>query len=402
MPAGVRTQGALEELVDAYSDFDEFVFDIESKGPYRGDPRRNDVFWISLAGPGRADVIPCGHPLGERVEYEPEDDLHRIHPKSGKYQEKVFDRSAKGRWDDVPDQFYDPPQQLWMTDVIEALRPLFYSDRRKVGQMVKFDLQSIAKYYKGEIPPPPYGDTLLAARLINENEYTFDLGALTKRAFKFEYDKIGKKGVETFPYSEAYQYSFFDAKYTWLLWVLYKQQMAKEKVRQVFDMEMEAMPAVIDMEWTGIAIDSDVLDELGDEFSMEMARHKVFIEKANGGPINLNASAQLIELVYEKLGHVPRNYTEKTGVPSTSADDLEHYIKDPVVEKILDYKKLGKLQSTFIEGIRRNTIDGRVHPTFNQMQAVTGRASCSEPNIQQIPSRSERSKRVRDVFVAQR
>ena len=401
MPPGILTVPALEQLVADYSEFDEFSVDVETKGPYRGDPRRNDVFWISLAGPGRADVIPCGHPLGERIKWADDDELHRISPQGKNQERRINPDSGREKWYDIPEPFTDPPSQLWISDVIECVRPLFFSPRRKIGQNVKFDIQSLAKYF-GEMPPGPYADTLVAAKLINENEHAYRLGDQVKRAFKYEYDKIGKKGPELFPYSEAYLYSFLDAKYTWLLWMLYKEQLETEDVRHVFDMEMELLPAIIDMEWTGIAIDSDVLDDLDKEFSMEMADHQLAINDAAGWEVNLNAAAQISKLVYEVRKHSVRKFTEKTGAPSTAAADLEHYAKDPVVAKLLDYKKLGKLKSSFVDNIKGMTIDGRVHPSFNQAGTVTGRASCSEPNIQQIPSRSERGKRVRDVFVAQR
>jgi DNA polymerase-1 len=400
MPPGVRTHEALEELVSTYSDFDEFVVDVETKHPYGLDPRRNDVFWISLAGPGRADAIPCGHPLGERIERDPNDDFYRI--KDGKHQEhRINETSGRPKWVMVPEPFYDPPKQLWITEIIEALRPLFFSPRRKIGANVKFDIQSLAKYF-GAMPPGPFADIIISGRLINENEFAYDLGTQAKRFFHFEYAKLGKKGVENYPYSEAYYYSYLDAKYTWLLWILHKELLERESQRHIFDMEMELAPAIIDMEMAGIAIDSTVLEELGKEFALEMARHQEAVNKVAGYDVNINAAAQLIDVIYGIRKHTPRNYTEKTGKPSTAAEDLEHYIKDPIVAKILDYKKLAKLQGTFINGIRERTIDGRVHPTFNQMQARTGRASCSEPNIQQIPSRSERGKRVRELFIASR
>ena len=399
MPSGIRTHEALEELVETYSDFDELVVDVETKGPHRLDPRRNDVFWISLAGPGRADAIPCGHPLGERIIRNPDDDFYRIN-KQGKHQEhRINETTGRLKWVDVPEPFYDPPPQLWITEIIEALRPLFFSPRRKIGSNTKFDIQSLAKYF-GAMPPGPFADTIISGRLINENEFAYDLGTQVKRTFHYEYAKIGKKGVELFPYSEAYLYSFLDAKYTWLLWLEHKELLEREGQRHIFDMEMELAPAIIDMEMQGIAIDSAVLEELSRDFSLEMARHQVAINECAGYEVNINAAAQLIDVVYNIRKHTPRNYTEKTNQPSTSALDLEHYIKDPIVAKILDYKKLAKLQSAFITNIRERTIDGRVHPTFNQMQARTGRASCSEPNIQQIPSRSERGKRVRELFVA--
>jgi DNA polymerase I-like protein with 3'-5' exonuclease and polymerase domains len=399
MPLGVRTFEQLDEVVEAYSDFDEFVVDVETLGERRNDPHRNNVFWISLSGPGRADAIPCGHPIGERIIRDPEDDFYRINPANGHHQEhRLNETSGRLKWVDVPEPFTPAPKQLWISDIVERLRPLFFSDRRKVGQNVKFDLLSLTKYF-GEIPPPPYGDTLVAAKLINENHFAYDLGRLTKREFKYEYEKIGKKGPENFPYSEAHRYSYLDAKYTWLLWCRFQAKMAKEKIRHIFDMEMDLLPVLLDMELTGTPVDEEALDELGREFHMEMARLQVAINKAAGEEVNLNANRQIGHLVYDTLGHECWALTP-SGERSTSKETLEGFGDDPIVAKLLDHAQLRKLQGTFIDGLKKNINDGRIHPDFNQMGAVSGRLSCRNPNIQQIPSRSERGKRVRDVFVA--
>ena len=257
---------------------------------------------------------------------------------------------------------------------------------------------SLAKYW-GELPPPPYGDTLVAARLLDENHFVYDLGSLVDRAFRFRYDKLGKRGVETVPYSEAHLYSYLDAKYTWLLWQQQAPLLVKEKVHFVFELEMEVLPIVMDMEMTGIAVDESVLEELSAEFLMEMARLKVVIDDAAGFDINLNANRQIAELVYEKLGHRCPKYT-KTGQPSTDSQTLELFSRDPVVAALLEHAKLRKLQGTFIDGLRDKIVEGEVHPSINQTGAKTGRLSSKEPNIQQIPSRSERGKRVRSLFVA--
>ena len=99
MPAGVRSLDTLDELVADYSEFEEFCVDVETKGPHRDDPRRNDVFWISLAGPGRADAIPCGHPLGERIVRDPDDDFYRINPSTGKHEEhRVNESTGRLKW----------------------------------------------------------------------------------------------------------------------------------------------------------------------------------------------------------------------------------------------------------------------------------------------------------------
>ena len=376
-------------------EFDAFVVDVETMGDHRIEPFRNDVFWISLAGPGRADVIPCGHPLGERIVRDPNDDFYRIDPATGRYQEhRLNESSGRPKWVNVPDPFTEAPKQLWISDVIEELRPLFFSNRRIIGQNVKFDVLSLAKYF-GAVPPGPYGDTLVAAKLINENEYQYDLGSLVKRAFEFTYEKIGKQ-VEIYPFSEAAAYSYFDAKYTWLLWVLYQKQLDVEGVGHIFDLEMEVTPVILDMENVGVGIDEIELQKLGDEFTLEMARLQIDLDEvwmSQGGhdtSINLNANKQIAELVYDILNKPCKEWTSggKSGVPQRAVgkEALEAFPRSVTAKKILDYKKLSKLQGTFIEGLQNKLFDGRVHPSFNQAPTgdrgqgsggtVSGRLSC--------------------------
>ena len=401
MPDGVRTQDQLREVVEAYSAFDEFVIDVETIGATkeeRLDPLRNQVFWISLAGPGRADVIPCGHPLGERVIYSEDDTTYRVN-KQGKYQEhRTNPDTGREKWYDIPDQWTKAPSQLWVSEVAEGLRPLLFSGQRKVGHNVKFDLRSMAKYYGGVVPPPPYGDTEIGSRLVNENFPAYDLKSCINRAFQFKYPKIGKE-VEIYPYSEAHSYSYLDAKYDWLLWEKVKAGLKREKVERIFEFEMHLLSVIIDMENTGIKIDLDILQRLGREFGMEMANLKVAIDKKAGAEINLNANEQVADLVYDTLGHTCKEFTP-TGKRKTAKDVLEEFSDDPIVAKILDYAALNKLQGTFVDGIQHWTTDSQVHPSFQQIGAVSGRMSCREPNIQQVPSRSARAKQLRQVFVA--
>lgn len=399
MTPGIRDLDALDALVTDYMEFDEFVFDVETKGDNRLDPNRNDVFWISLAGPGRGDVIPCGHPLGELIIRDPEDDFYRIDPATGRHQEhRINDTSGRPKWLNVPTPYEDPPEQLWISDVAELLRPLFFSDRRKIGHNVKFDLRSIAKYF-GAVPPPPYGDTLVAAKLVNENQFSFTLGDVVKREFHYEYAKIGKKGPEKFPFSEAHLYSYLDSKYCWLLWEKFKPLLDRENVFHIFDLEMALLPAIIDMENVGTPVDYAALEVLGQEFQLEMARLKIDIDEVAGYDINLNANLQIATLIYDTLKKPCKAYTP-TGLRKTDKKTLEVYAKNKTVAAVLEHASLNKLQGTFIEGLQRNSYEGRVHPNFNQVGAVSGRLSCSEPNIQQIPSKSERGKRVREVFTS--
>jgi hypothetical protein len=208
----------MAELVAAYMEFDEFVFDVETMGDTRGDPRLNKVFWISLAGPGRADAIPFGHPIGEITKEADKYTDRWKDPETNRWRTKVVH---------VPAEFSAPPKQLYPAEVFSALRPLFFSNRRKIGQGVKFDLVSVAKYFKA-VPPAPYGDTITAAHLINENRKSKRLGDLVKEEFDFAYDKLIGKEVEKHPFSVAANYAILDSKYTWLLWRKYKPQLIKE------------------------------------------------------------------------------------------------------------------------------------------------------------------------------
>src|SRR5262249_27222482 len=134
----------------------------------------NEVWCISLAGPGRADVIPIGHP--------------------------------------------DKRRQLRRADVFDALAPLFFSDRRKIGHNVGFDLLSVSKYYGFDIPPPPYGDTMTLVFLCNENLGRYNLGALSEHYWGYTYaEKLGEEAYHV-EWSRAMRYSVIDARMAWLLW----------------------------------------------------------------------------------------------------------------------------------------------------------------------------------------
>jgi len=417
----VTTPGQLRDLVRDYSVFEAFAFDVETVGEHRGQPRRNEVFWISLAGPGRADVIPMGHPLGRLL--EPAQKV-KVAEADCPAPERCA-RCSKGRRTrkdgsisravvvhNITAKFGPPPPQLKPEQVWPMLAPLFKSDALKVGQNLKFDLESITKYL-GELPAPPYADVMLANQLINENHFEYNLGAQVKREFDYAYDKtLGKIGVETFAFEEAALYGMQDARYAWLLWSQrYKRMLEREGLAKLYhDVEMKVLKVVCKMELAGPRIDRDKMEVLAEELDFRMRQLLKGIEEANGGPINLNADAQIRELVYVKRGHKPTIFTAKTEEPSTSAKALEAFaykdpraeekkVKDPVVADIIEYLQISKIYSTYI----KNNIDtvreeGRLYGEFKQLGTDTGRFSSSNPNLQNIPIR--RGKQVRELFIA--
>jgi DNA polymerase-1 len=381
----VTTTAQLKEVVAIYSEFDSLAFDVETKGPDRVNPRRNEVFWLSLAGPGRADAIPMGHPLGEIVDWE-----------------VALRKDGQPRKGAKPKPIYGkPPKQLSPMEVFDALRPVFFSDRRKVGHNVKFDIESTAKYY-GEAIPPPYDDTALLAYLVNENHTgnkPYGLGSVVKREFDYVYEKsLGRIGVETFPFKQAARYSYHDSKYTWLAFQSLLKQVEHEGVLSVYELEAELLECVVDMESTGVPINTEELQKLDKELAAQIKETEERLYEANGGEFNLNADRQVAELLFEKRGHEPRVFTPKQQLPSVASGALAPFLKDPVVRDFLHWDELKKLHSTYVIGILDQLHDGRLHADFDQRGARTGRFSARKPALQTIPTR--RSKQIRGLFVA--
>lgn len=388
-PHVITTVDELKGAVEFYLDQPEFVFDVETKGPDRGNPILNEVFWMTLAGPGRVDVIPMQHPTGDII------DIEIPMRKDGKGPLK----NARP----IP-HFGPPPKQLWQGDVFSALEPLFFSeDIRKVGHNVKFDLRSIAKYYGGEVPPPPYSDTLIGEHMVWENyrgNRPYALNNCVYRRFRYTYDKEIRKELEIAPFSEAASYCYLDGKWTWLLNGRVQDDLDAEGLLDLFEFEMKVLNVVIAIEQRGADIDLDAIADLDELLTEEIEKAYAIIYKALGHDINMNADAQVRELVYEVRGHKPVMFTEKGNLPATSAKALERYRhRDPVVNAVLDWADLHKLQATFVQGLQEKLIDGRIHTEFDQRGTVTGRFSSRNPNLQNIPVRSERGRKIRELFI---
>lgn len=385
----------LAELVTAYKEFDSFVFDVETKGSHRLDPVQNEVFWISLAGPGRADVIPMGHPLGNVLRYE------AALTKTGKLSKA---QNA------TPTAVYGkPPMQLWPEEVFGALEDLFFSDREKIGHNVKFDVESVAKYFGGLIMPGPFFGTDIAAHLLNENWKGFkpySLGSCCHRELGFYWEKSIGAESEKHPFNIAARYSYFDAKYTWLLAQHYKEMLEEDGFLDLFNLESMVTEVVCHMEMAGVHIDTDAIKKVEASFAEELEETYRKICDAAGnewptetGEINLNADAQVRKLVYEIREHKPIEWTTKTQEPSIRAQVLEEYAeKDEIVAACIHWASLNKMQTTFVQNIRGRLINGKIHCQFDQRGARTGRFSSREPNLQNIPTRQ--TKVIRDMFMA--
>lgn len=388
----VLTRRHLKEVVAAYSDFDAFAFDFETMGEKRNDPRHAVPFWLSLAGPGRAEVIPFGHPMGDLERWEI--------PMT-----KDGSRPLKNR-KPIP-HYKPPPEQLSREEVFAELEPIFFGPATKIGHGLKFDLEVAAKIYEGAVPPPPYDDTMIDAFLINETHrggFPYSLGSCVARELRYIYDKsLGRIGVEKFPLSEAANYSWHDSKYTWLLAQRYRRQIEAEGLEELQLLEMDVLQCVVWMEQAGIEINVEGLDALDVTLTAQIAEVYGRIAQAAGYEINVNSDDQVRKLLFIERGHKPHPgfVTEQRKDPQVSAAALTATAslrKDKVAADIIEWHTLSKLHSTYVLNIKGRLLNGRCHADFDQRGARTGRFSCRTPNLQNIPVR--RSKEIRELFIA--
>ncbi|WP_052682111.1 DNA polymerase [Saccharothrix sp. ST-888] len=390
-PQLVLTRDDLHEVVDYFSARDEFAFDVETSGRDRGVAAVNNVTWMSLATHGAATVIPLGHPNGYEL-------LRKASWRKNK---------ATGERENLPAQFSDPPTQLRPSQVFEALRPLFFSNRTKIAHNATFDLLSIAKYYGG-YPPPPYGDTIVAAWLLNENR-PLGLKPLTKARYGLDYDheNVGKC-VEAHPFGTVANYAWLDAKSTWLLWRHMRPQIDADGLAPIWGLEMDVLDCLLHTQAPGTPVDIAALNSLRDDLRRELVGREAGVYRAAGKVFNLGSTPQKQALLYgpppEGQGLQPRRFT-KTGAPSTDADALGFHKGNPLVDEILGYQELATILHTYVEGYLGDNegrpsqvFDGRIYPSFAQYGTVTGRFSCRSPNVQNWPRPDTVwGKRIRDL-----
>ena len=292
----ITNKKQLEELVAYYSKQDAFAFDVETVGENRVQPVVNDVLWISLATDGRIDVIPMGHPNGEFLHWDKELLLSGQRKQAaGKSLTDADYSKNQARWKPV---FDIPPQQLLPGDVFAALKPLFFSDKLKIGHNVKFDLKSIAKYYRGKVPTKPYFDTLMAAFLIdNRSKNALGLADCAKRELKLVVPKGVGAQVEIHSFSDVANYSALDADATWQLYQSYAPKLTGS-LKRVWNLEMDVIAALCDMELTGANIDVEELKKLQKriEQDLDMARGKAW--KLAGKVFAMNSVPEKQKLLF--------------------------------------------------------------------------------------------------------
>lgn len=304
--------------------------------------------------------------------------------------------------------------QLPLGQVLEALRgPLADPHIQKVGHNLKYDFVVLARLGL-EVSPLSF-DTMIAEWLINPSSRNLGLKNLAwvrLDARMVEIEQLIGKGknqisMAEVPIQTAAAYAADDAEIIFRLMPLLQEEMERCQATRLFEqVEMPLVPVIAAMEMNGIALDTDYLHQMSVELSERMKIMERQIYESVGEPFNLNSPQQLSEALFNRLGLRPPDRTRRTatGFFSTSADVLESLKgAHPVVDWILEYRELSKLKSTYIDALplQVNPETGRVHTSFNQTGSVTGRIASSDPNLQNIPARTELGRQIRRAFIAE-
>ena len=294
--------------------------------------------------------------------------------------------------------------------MVEIFRPIFENEEiLKVGQNLKYDLTVLASY--GIELRAPMFDTMLAHYVVQpELRHNMDYLAeiyLNYQTIHIE-ELIGPKGrnqknMGDLSPAAICDYACEDAHVTLQLKKPLEEEMEKNGVRRVFDeIEMPLMPVLARMERNGVCLDTESLSETGRLFNERMEKLEAEIHELAGHPFTINSPKQVGEVLFDELQLNSKAKKTKSGQYSTGEEVLEG-LKDkhPIVQKILDYRGLKKLISTYIEALPKliNPQTGRIHTSFNQAVTATGRLSSSNPNLQNIPVRGDDGREIRKAFV---
>jgi DNA polymerase I len=303
-----------------------------------------------------------------------------------------------------------PENDAECRSVLNEFRAFFQNEQIvKIGQNIKFDLLMLKMY--DVLLGGPLFDTMIAHYLLQpELRHGMDYLAEIYLGYKtIHYDEmIGGKGknqpgIRTVDIQLLKDYAAEDADITYQLFCILEKEITQNGLEKLFyDIEMPLMKVLAQMEWNGVRIDSEALRQSSVILTEEMNALESEIHQLVGREFNVSSPAQVGEVLFDQLKLDPKAKKTKTGQYSTSEDILEKIrSKHVVVGKILDYRGLRKLLSTYIDALPQliNPRTGKVHTSFNQTVTSTGRLSSTNPNMQNIPIRDAQGKEIRKAFI---
>ncbi len=361
----VDTEQALKALIGELKKAEVIAFDTETTST---DPLRADLVGISLSvREGEGYYLPIGHTAGKQLPRE---------------------------------------------KVIQALKPIFESEKRpKVGHNAKYDM-AVLHEAGSDVRGLKY-DTLLGAFLI-EPGIAIGLKKLAKSQLNIDMTEIaeligaGKKQIsmDQVPIEQAAPYAAADADVTLRLMRVQEPRLQELGLRKLLDeVDMPLVPVLLDMELAGVKINAAFLQEMSARFEKRLNELEAEVYRLVGYEFNLNSTAQLGEALFGKLAlKAPGERKTSTGKVSVAADVLESMQGlHPVIDLILEQRQLAKIKSTYLDALPRlvNPKTGRVHTSFNQTGAVSGRIASQDPNLQNIPIRTELGREVRRAFIVE-
>ncbi|MHA7055963.1 DNA polymerase I [Aquimarina sp. M1] len=303
-----------------------------------------------------------------------------------------------------------PENQKDAQELIEQLRPFFEAENiTKIGQNLKYDIKVLAKYdltVKGDL-----FDTMLAHYLINP-DMRHNMDVLSETYLNYTpvsiSELIGKKGKNQLsfrqvPQEQQTEYAVEDADITYQLKEHFTPELNEANILSLFeDIEVPLLRVLADMEIEGINLDKKFLKSLSEQLDKDIKALESKIYTEAGEEFNIASPKQMGVILFEKMKLVDKPKKTKTGQYSTAEDVLSYLAKDhEIIQKILDYRGLSKLKSTYVDALPNqiNESTGRVHTDYMQTVAATGRLSSNNPNLQNIPIRTERGRQVRKAFV---
>ncbi|SMX33649.1 DNA polymerase I [Maliponia aquimaris] len=371
----VADMAALERWIARANERGTVAFDTETTGL---NEMTCDLVGISLCvDPGRACYIPL---------------THRKEAGEGLF---GSDELAEG--------------QIPLQQALDALKPLLEDPAvMKIGQNMKYDAKVMARY---GIHIAPIDDTMLMSYAMNAGLHGHGMDALSERYLSHTPIPIKEllgsgKGQITFdrvPIDKATRYAAEDADVTLRLARVLKPQLHRTRVTRVYEgLERPMVPVLAEMEMTGIRVDREVLSRMSNVFAQKMAQLEEEIHELAGEKFNVGSPKQLGEILFDKMG-IDGGKKGKTGAYATGADILEDLATEhELPRRVLDWRQISKLKSTYTDALQEhiNPDTGRVHTSYSIAGANTGRLASNDPNLQNIPVRTEEGRRIRTAFVA--
>ena len=306
-----------------------------------------------------------------------------------------------------------PDIRLDQSRAFELLKPVFANPKiGKIAQNIKFDAMILEQH--GVPVDGLYFDTMIAAYLLNPTGQ-FKLDKLSEEYLNYEMIHIeeligkGRKQLKMtdIPANLVTKYAAEDADITYRLYQILKPKIGEVGMEDLlYQLEMPLVRVLMAMERQGVALDVPLLNRLSQELGEQLKKLEDEIFEMAGETFNLNSPQQMGPILFEKLEihkdlGLKRAPKTKTGQYSTAESVLERYNEHPIVAKIMEYRKLSKLKNTYIDALPQliSPRTGRVHTSYNQTVTATGRLSSSNPNLQNIPIRTELGREIRKAFI---